>query len=156
MERYDFVKLTKARQKETEETDYLFCVKVSWNFVWLRLSDAKIVKFDMKDVDTRTVISWRNPDSVYSKFVRQCHPHVTLTLRKYLQGIENTQEIKQYYNYCMAVCQKYRVWMKHIYEPEPGLSPSKDDEKLEAALDNLQNAISELKKVLAKRGSENG
>ena len=155
MERYDFVKLTKAMQKETKETDYLFCAKVSWNFVWLRRKDAKIVKYDIKDVDTRTVISWRNPDSTYSKFVRQCHPHVTLTLRKYLQGIENTQEIKQYYNYCMAICQKYRVWMKYIYEPEPGLSPSKDDEKLEAALDNLQNAIFELKKVLAKRRSEN-
>ena len=155
MERYDFVKLTKAMQKKTGETDYLFCAKVSWNFVWLRLKDAKIVKFAMKDVDTRTVISWRNPNSAYSTFVRQCHPHVTLTLRKYLQEIENTQEIEQYYNYCMAVCQKYRVWMKCVYEPEPELSPSEDDEKLEAALNNLQNAVSELKKVLAKRRSEN-
>ena len=45
--------------------------------------------------------------------------------------------------------------MKYIYEPELEFSPSKDDEKLEAALDNLQNAISELKEVLAKRRSEN-
>ena len=155
MERYDFVKLTKAMQKKTEETDYLFCAKVSWNFVWLRRKDAKIVKFDMKDVDTRTVISWRNPDSAYSKFVRQCHPHVALTLRKYLQGSEVTQEIEQYYVYCMAICKKYRVWIRHVYEPNPELSPSEDDEKLEAALDNLQNAISELKEVLAKRRSEN-
>ena len=63
MERYDFVKLTKAKQKETGETDYLFCVNASWNFVWLRLQDAKIVKFSMKDVDERTVISWRNSNS---------------------------------------------------------------------------------------------
>lgn len=149
--RYDFVKLTKAMQKETEETDYLFCVKVSWNFVWLRLRDAKIVKFTMKDIDERTVISWRNSNSAYSKFVRQCHPNVTLTLRKYLQGSETTQEIEQYYNYCMAICKKYRVWIRHVYEPEQELPPSEDDEKLEAALDNLQNAISELKEVLAKR-----
>lgn len=151
MERYDFVKLTKAKQKETGETDYLFCVKASWNFVWVRLQDAKIVKFFMKDIDARTVISWRNLGSAYSKFVRQCHPNVTLTLRKYLQGSETTQEIEQYYNYCMAICQKYRVWIRHVYEPEQELPPSKDDEKLEAALDNLQNAISELKEVLAKR-----
>ena len=155
IKRYDFVKLTKAMQKETEQDDYLFCVKVSWNFVWLRLRDAKIVKFAMKDIDERTVISWRNSNSAYSKFVRQCHPNVTLTLRKYLQGSESTQEIEQYYNYCMAICKKYRVWMKYIYEPEQELPPSKDDEKLEAALDNLQNAISELKEVLAKRRSEN-
>ena len=151
IKRYDFVKLTKAMQKETGETDYLFCVKTSWNFVWVRLQDAKIVKFSMKDVDERTVISWRNLGSAYSKFVRQCHPNVTLTLRKYLQGSETTQEIEQYYNYCMAICKKYRVWMKYIYEPEQELPPSKDDEKLEAALNNLQNAISELKEVLAKR-----
>lgn len=151
IKRYDFVKLTKAMQKETGETDYLFCVKASWNFVWLRLQDAKIVKFSMKDVDERTVISWRNSNSAYSKFVRQCHPNVTLTLRKYLQGSETTQEIEQYYNYCMAICKKYRVWMKYIYEPEQELLLSEDDEKLEAALDNLQNAISELKEVLAKR-----
>ena len=151
IKRYDFVKLTKAMQKETGETDYLFCVKASWNFVWVRLQDAKIVKFSMKDVDERTVISWRNLGSAYSKFVRQCHPNVTLTLRKYLQGSETTQEIEQYYNYCMAICKKYRVWMKYIYEPEQELPPSKDDEKLEAALNNLQNAISELKEVLAKR-----
>ena len=151
IKRYDFVKLTKAMQKETGETDYLFCVKASWNFVWLRLQDAKIVKFSMKDIDERTVISWRNLGSAYSKFVRQCHPNVTLTLRKYLQGSETTQEIEQYYNYCMAICQKYRVWIRHVYEPEQELPPSKDDEKLEAALDNLQNAISELKEVLAKR-----
>lgn len=151
IKRYDFVKLTKAMQKETGETDYLFCVKASWNFVWVRLQDAKIVKFSMKDIDERTVISWRNLGSAYSKFVRQCHPNVTLTLRKYLQGSETTQEIEQYYNYCMAICQKYRVWMKYVYEPEQELPPSKDDEKLEAALDNLQNAISELKEVLAKR-----
>lgn len=151
IKRYDFVKLTKAMQKETGETDYLFCVKASWNFVWLRLQDAKIVKFSMKAIDERTVISWRNPNSTYSNFVRQCHPHVTLTLRKYLQGSETTQEIEQYYNYCMAICKKYRVWMKYIYEPEQELPPSEDDEKLEAALDNLQNAISELKEVLAKR-----
>ena len=151
IKRYDFVKLTKAMQKETGETDYLFCVKASWNFVWLRLQDAKIVKFSMKDIDERTVISWRNSKSAYSKFVRQCHPNVTLTLRKYLQGSETTQEIEQYYNYCMAICQKYRVWIRHVYEPEQELPPSKDDEKLEAALDNLQNAISELKEVLAKR-----
>lgn len=151
MERYDFVKLTKAKQKETGETDYLFCVKASWNFVWVRLQDAKIVKFSMKDIDARTVISWRNLGSAYSKFVRQCHPNVTLTLRKYLQGSETTQEIEQYYNYCMAICKKYRVWIRHVYEPEQELPPSKDDEKLEAALDNLQNAISELKEVLAKR-----
>ena len=151
IKRYDFVKLTKAMQKETGETDYLFCIKASWNFVWVRLQDAKIVKFAMKDVDERTVISWRNLGSAYSKFVRQCHPNVTLTLRKYLQGSETTQEIEQYYNYCMAICKKYRVWMKYIYEPEQELPPSKDDEKLEAALNNLQNAISELKEVLAKR-----
>ena len=151
IKRYDFVKLTKAMQKETGETDYLFCVKASWNFVWVRLQDAKIVKFAMKDMDERTVISWRNSNSAYSKFVRQCHPNITLTLRKYLQGSETTQEIEQYYNYCMAICKKYRVWMKYIYEPEQELPPSKDDEKLEAALNNLQNAISELKEVLAKR-----
>lgn len=155
IKRYDFVKLTKAMQKETGETDYLFCVKASWNFVWVRLQDAKIVKFSMKDIDERTVISWRNLGSAYSKFVRQCHPNVTLTLRKYLQGSETTQEIEQYYNYCMAICKKYRVWIRYVYEPEQELPPSEDDEKLEAALDNLQNAISELKEVLAKRRSEN-
>ena len=154
MERYDFVKLTKAMQKETGETDYLFCAKVSWNFVWLRLRDAKLVKFAMKDVHTRTIISSRHPTSAYSKFVRQCHPNVTLTLRKYLQGCESTQEIEQYYNYCIAICQKYRVWMKYIYEPEPGLSPSEDDEKLKEALCNLSNCIAELQKILAKRRTE--
>lgn len=153
--RYDFVKLTKAMQKETEETDYLFCVKVSWNFVWLRLRDAKIVKFAMKDIDERTVISWRNPNSAYSKFVRQCHPNVTLTLRKYLQGSEVTQEIEQYYVYCMEVCKKYRVWMKYIYEPKLELSPSKDDEELEKALQELDDCVTKLQKVLAKRRSEN-
>ena len=150
MERYDFVKLTKAIQKETGETDYLFCVKVSWNFAWLRLLDGKIVRFSIKDIDTRTVISWRNPNSAYSKFIRQCHPNVTLTLRKYLQGSENTQEIEQYYNYCMKICQKYDVWIKYIYEQEQELSPSEDNTSIEAALNNLQIAISELQAVLRK------
>ena len=154
MERYDFVKLTKAMQKETGETDYLFCVKVSWNFVWLRLLDAKIVRFSIKDIDTRTVISWRNPNSAYSKFIRQCHPNVTLTLRKYLQGSENTQEIEQYYNHCMEICQKYRVRIKYVYEPEPALSLSEDNEKLEEALCNLSNCLIEVQKILAKRRSE--
>ena len=96
-------------------------------------------------------ISWRNPNSAYSKFVRQCHPNVTLTLRKYLQGSESTQEIEQYYHYCMAVCQKYRVWMKYVYEPKPELSPSKDDEELEKALQELDDCVTKLQKVLAKR-----
>lgn len=151
IKRYDFVKLTKAMQKETGETDYLFCVKASWNFVWVRLQDAKIVKFSMKDIDERTVISWRNLGSAYSKFVRQCHPNVTLTLRKYLQGSETTQEIEQYYNYCMAICKKYRVWIKYVYEPEQELPPSKDDEELEKALQELDDCVTKLQKVLAKR-----
>ena len=154
MERYDFVKLTKAMQKETGETDYLFCAKVSWNFVWLRLLDGKIVRFSIKDIDTRTVISWRNPNSAYSKFIRQCHPNVTLTLRKYLQGSESTQEIEQYYNHCMKICQKYSVYIKYVYEPEQELSPSEDNEKLEEVLYELKDCIIKLQKILAKRGTE--
>ena len=152
MERYDFVKLTKAMQKKTGETDYLFCAKVDWCNVWLRLFDGKIEKFTLKEIDERTVISWRNSEAAYSKFIKQRHPNITLTLRKYVQGLEKTQEIKQYYDYCLSVCEKYNIKIKHInvWDKAPVQNPRKDNTSIEAALNNLQIAISELQAALRK------
>ena len=152
MERYDFVKLTKRMQKKTGETDYLFCIRIDWSNIWLRLWDGKVEKFNKEDVDERTVISWKNSKDAYSRFIIHQHPNVTLTLRKYVQGLEKTQEIKQYYDYCLSVCEKYNIKIKHInvWDKAPVQNPCKDNTSIEAALNNLQIAISELQAVLRK------